>query len=142
MDYLPVFDINYWAVLVAAIAANVIGMLWYSPALFGKPWLKLLGMTEEKMAQAKAGGMGKKYAVNFIASLVMAYILDYFLQVWGAVGVSGAFQVTLWLWLGFIATVMLGTILWEGKTVKLYAINVFYYLVSIFVMSLILVFWM
>ena len=35
--------VNVWTVLVAAVATMVVGFLWYSPALFAKPWMKLMG---------------------------------------------------------------------------------------------------
>ncbi|WP_409574424.1 DUF1761 family protein, partial [Salmonella enterica] len=31
--------INPWAVLVAAVAAYLIGWAWYSPILWQKPWM-------------------------------------------------------------------------------------------------------
>jgi hypothetical protein len=37
-------DVNYWTVLVAAVAVFVLGWLWYSPLLFLKPWMRLRGM--------------------------------------------------------------------------------------------------
>src|SRR5216684_1584610 len=36
--------INFWAVLVSAIATMVIGFLWYSPMLFANPWMRLMGI--------------------------------------------------------------------------------------------------
>jgi hypothetical protein len=57
------------AVVVAAIVSMVIGGLWYGP-LFGKMWVELSGMTEEKVATAKAKGMWKSYLIMFIGSLI------------------------------------------------------------------------
>ncbi len=37
-------QINYWAVVLAAVAAFVVGALWYSPLLFGKLYMKVRGM--------------------------------------------------------------------------------------------------
>ena len=37
-------EINYLAVILATIAAVVVGFVWYSPALFGNQWAKLRGM--------------------------------------------------------------------------------------------------
>ncbi len=45
-------DINYGAVLVAAIIEIVLGFLWYGP-FFGKMWMKSIGVTE-----GKTKGMG------------------------------------------------------------------------------------
>lgn len=40
--------VNYIAVILAAVAANVLGFIWYGP-LLGKQWMKLSGMSQEKM---------------------------------------------------------------------------------------------
>ena len=37
---MPSVDINWWAVLAAAVINMVIGAIWYSPSGFGKPWMK------------------------------------------------------------------------------------------------------
>jgi hypothetical protein len=41
-------------------------------------------------------------------------------------------------WLGFIATTSLGMVLWEGKSWKLYAINIGYYFVTFIIGGLFL----
>ncbi len=33
--------INFWAVIVAAVVAFVLGALWYGPFLFGKAYLEV-----------------------------------------------------------------------------------------------------
>ncbi len=137
--------INYLAVVVAAAASMVIGFLWYGP-LFGKPWMALMGITPEKIEAAKAkGGMGKSYALMALASLVMSFVLAHAL-IFAATylkvsGLSAAFQAAFWNWLGFIAPVTLGSVLWEGRPWKLWILNNAYYLVSLFVMATILAFW-
>lgn len=130
--------INYWAVLVAAVVNMVIGYLWYGP-VFGKIWVKLMGFTPEKMEEMKKKPMGKSYAIMFVSSLVMAYVLAHFVVVWSVSDIYGGLQVAFWVWLGFIATVMTGSVLWEGKSWQLYILNVAYYLVSLSVMAKILV---
>ena len=40
--------LNYPAVVAAAVAAHVLRLLWYSPALLGKLWIVASGLTEEK----------------------------------------------------------------------------------------------
>jgi hypothetical protein len=135
------FTISYLAVLTAGIASMAIGALWYSPFLFGKLWMALSGLSEGRLAELKARGMGKLYAVNLAAALVMAYVLAHFVQVWGVFDVSGVVQLAFWTWLGLIATTLLGSVLWEGKPILLYIINVSYHLVSLFAMTAILAWW-
>lgn len=135
------FQINYWAVLVSGIAAMFIGGFWYSPLLFGNIWIKLTGMTEKDIKAAKNRGMALSYFLNFVGALVMAFVLSHFLQVGGAETVQSAMMIAFWLWLGFIATVSLGTVLWENKSWKLWLLNNAYNLLTLLVMSAILTAW-
>ena len=132
--------INYWAVLVAAIASFVVGWLWYGP-LFGKMWKGLMGLTDESM---KAMAMKPATAMfwGFVTSLIMAYVLANFTVVWGALGLAGAWSLAFWVWLGFLATTELGSYLWEGRPFKLFVLNAAHRLVSIFLMTVVLVLWM
>ena len=137
--------INYFAVLVSAVASMVLGSLWYGP-LFGKKWIALMGMTDEMMTQAKARGMGKAYSLMFAGSLLMAYVLAHALvfasEYTMTFGVAAGLMVGLWNWLGFIAPVTLGSVLWEGKSWKLWCLNNSYYLISLMLMGVILSVWM
>ncbi|MBI4173471.1 MAG: DUF1761 domain-containing protein [Candidatus Aenigmarchaeota archaeon] len=136
----PVVEINYVAVLVSAIIGYAVGMVWYT-VLFGKEWAKLMGFDQKKMAEAKKKGMAKQYAIGFVGTLVMSLVLAHVLKYSQASSVTEAAMGGFWMWLGFIATVLLGTVLWEGKPVKLYLINSLHYLAALVVMAEILVLW-
>lgn len=133
-------SINYFAVIAAAAAQMTVGFLWYGP-VFGKKWVALSGFTEQKINEMKGKSMGPLYAAAMAGSLVMAYVLAHFAAVWGAAGLSAALQLAFWTWLGFIATTMLGSVLWEGKPVQLYILNIAYQLASLTVMAAIIVLW-
>jgi hypothetical protein len=138
-------EINYLAVVVAAVASMVIGGLWYGP-LFGRQWMAFMGYTPEQCASPEMKAAAKKsYAIMFVGSLVMAYVLafsialaDIALQTSGlSSGLMGGF----WNWLGFVAPVLLGAVLWERKPWKLFFLNAAYYLVTLLVMGVILALW-
>ena len=133
---MALYDVNLLGVFLAAIASIIIGAFWYSPMGFGKAWMKLSGMTEKDMKKGKQKGMAKSYFIQFIGSLVIAYVLAIFVS---SLSIQGAMQTGFWIWFGFIAATSLGVVLWEGKSWGLYLINAVYNLVSIEVMSLILV---
>jgi len=88
-------QINYLAVLAAAVSAFVIGGLWYSPLLFNKAWMAANGFSE---ADVQKGSPGKIYGGAFVLTLVMAANLAAFLGrpdttlAWGATagGLTGA----------------------------------------------------
>ena len=136
----PAVSINYLAVLVAAIASIAVGFLWYGQ-LFGKVWMQLMAFDKKKIDAAKKKGMGKTYALGFLSTLIMSYILAHFVDyTQSKTFVDGAIA-GIWLWLGFIATVQIGSVLWEGKPVKLYVINTLHYLVTLIIMGGILAVW-
>ncbi|OGY97748.1 MAG: hypothetical protein A2855_01720 [Candidatus Liptonbacteria bacterium RIFCSPHIGHO2_01_FULL_57_28] len=139
--------VNYLAVLVAAIVAVVLGGLWYGP-VFGKKWIALMGMTPEQIEAGKKKGMAKEYILTFIGSLVMAYVLAWglfagapYLAAEGTVGAVAGICLGLLAWLGFVAPVTLGSVLWEGRSWTLWFLNNGYYVVTLAVIGAILAVW-
>ena len=109
-------SVNYWAILVCAIVSMVIGSIWYGP-LFGKMFMKEMGMdqwTPEKQ-QAMKKSMGLSYALQFVASLVMFFVLSYLMRGLGQISVQGGIMVALWVWVGFVVPLALGNAIWGGK---------------------------
>ena len=133
-------NVNYLAVLVAAIAGMIVGFIWYGP-LFGKMWMRMMGFDKKKMNEAKKKGMGKTYFLAFLTSLIMSYVLAHFVAYVQASTIADAAVLGFWLWIGFFATTQLGMVMWEGKPVKLYILNTLHYLVTLVVMSGILAVW-
>lgn len=121
-------QINYLAILLCTVLSMVLGSIWYGP-LFGKPWMKMMGMSKEGMKGFKQSDMAKLYGIQTIGSIVMALVLSQF---------SG-FSIFL-IWAGFVAPVTLGTVLWEGKPWKLWILNNSYYLILLYMMRIILSF--
>ena len=40
-------NINFWAVLLAAVTKVLMGSFWYSPFILGKSWMRENSFTEE-----------------------------------------------------------------------------------------------
>jgi hypothetical protein len=140
-----VVPVNYLAVVVAAIISMVIGSVWYGP-LFGSMWMKETGMKKPaKMTPTIKKMMMKSYSLMFVGSLVMAFVLAHAIifaaAYMGEAGVSGGLMSGFWNWLGFVAPVTLGSVLWEGKSWKMWALNNGYYLVTLLAMGVVLAVW-
>jgi hypothetical protein len=147
-------SINYLMVLIAAVVNMFLGWLWYGP-LFGKPWMKLMGFTPEKIQQMKAGGekigrsMNVSYSIMFVGSLLMAWVLAHAIIFASAYlfvntslyGAAAGIIVGFLNWLGFVAPVTLTPVLWENKPWKLWFLNAGYYLVGLCLMGAILAAW-
>ncbi len=135
-------SMNFLGVIAATVASIVIGFVWYGP-LFGKAWAKEMGWSEADMeAKKKEGNMGKSYGMMTVGSLVSAYVLAQFIAGTASAGAWDGAMVGFWAWLGFAAPIMLSAVLWEGKSWKLYQLNVGYQLVTWLVMGAILGMWM
>ncbi len=111
-------DVNYIAVLVAAVSAFLVGGIWYAPFLFGKAWQAELGLTDEQL-QARSKGMifGTTFVLSFVGALVFSMFLGPKPELGFALGagfsaglcwVAGSFGINY---------------LFEGKSFKLFAIN-------------------
>jgi hypothetical protein len=123
------------AILAASVAAQILGGLWYSQSVFGKMWTKEMKFTKAKLAKVD---MKTPIVVMFLTNIVTATIL-WWLQLATSAGTIGkALSLGLAVWIGFTATVQLGGVLWEMKTLKWYAINAGHSLVSLLLMSAIL----
>src|SRR5260370_41188770 len=70
-------QLNWLAILVAAISTMVVGFLWYSPLLFAKAWMREMGYDpndKTRMEEMKKSA-GPAYGGSFVASLVSGFKL-------------------------------------------------------------------
>jgi hypothetical protein len=100
--------------------------------------MKLQGFTKQDIDKGKKMNMAPYYLVAFVASLITAYILEWLMNALKVSSIKGALLLVFLIWLGFYATTLSGSIIWEGKPAKLYILNVSYWLVSLLVSSAIL----
>lgn len=133
------FDINLYAVLGAAVASFSIGAFWYSPVGFGKPWMRLMGYTEEVM-RSMTMTPARAMTIGFLMALLTSYVLAHFVAVWnevafGAMTWGDGLMLGFWIWLGFQVTIHIGSVLWENKSWKLFVLNASYQLLATLTMS-------
>ena len=133
-------DVNIFAVLAAGLASVVIGFIWYHPAVFGTMWMRIVNISPEDLEKGKKK-MPLMALIGFVASVVLAWVLAHFSFVWGALTIGSALELGFWVWLGFMAPILLGPVLWEGKSVKFFAITAGYWLVAVLVASVIVTLW-
>jgi hypothetical protein len=130
-------QVHWLPVLAATVAAFVIGGLWYSPALFGKAWMRANGFSEQDLAK---GNQGKIFGVAFVFTLIMAINLAMFLAdaktnaSWGAT--AGFLAGFGWIALG------IGVVaLFERRSWSYIFVNGGYVTVALVVMGLIIGAW-
>lgn len=129
-------QINYAAVLVAALSSFVIGFLWYAPFTFGNIWMKEAGLSDEKIKQAN---MIKIFGLSFILSLIISFNLAAFLGpdpglTWGMT--AGALA-----GIGWVAAALGILYLFERRSLKLFLIDAGYQAVTFIVAGGIIGLW-
>jgi len=120
-----IFDVNWIAVVVAALAGFMVGGIWYGPVM-GKKWMGAVGLTEE---QIKGGSMGKIYGGAFAFSLVASWTLartfaTYAVDLDFGVKVLTGFGIAL----GFIVPAIGTNYLFSQKNKTLFFIDAGYWL--------------
>ncbi len=131
-------DINLFSVFIAAVAAMAVGAIWYAPGVLGKKWMQL--------AKVKPNDINKKaanraMAMNFLALLVMAYVLAIIVSFYEATTFSAGVLVGCIVWLGFIVTYGLSEYVYYNRPLNLFVFNMSYHLISVALMGGILAAW-
>ena len=80
-------EINFLALLGAALSTLVVGFVWYNPKVFGTIWMNETGMTEEK---AKGANMAMIFGMAIVYAFFIAFILQVItIHQFGALGMVG-----------------------------------------------------
>lgn len=138
---LSIMSVNWISVILAVIAAFIIGMVWYHPKVFGNAWMKEMKIDPKKRMAEMKKGMARGMVLMVISSFITATILSVIISATGAISLAQGLQVGFWLWVGFYAAALLAGIAFEGMSTRLYLIKAGNTLVTILVMAAILVTW-
>ena len=132
-------NINWLAVLVAAILRLAVGSIWFSPIAFVKPWQALTGVTPESMHR----GLVRAIVIDLVLSLIMAFVLYH------AVMYATSMTPNIWSgatvgflnWLGFVVATHLPLWADENRSFRLISINMGSNLVSMLLMGALFGLW-
>ncbi|KRD08240.1 hypothetical protein ASE21_16240 [Flavobacterium sp. Root901] len=80
-------EINFYALLAAAVVTLLVGFAWYHPKVFGTIWMRENNFTEEDL---KKGSMLKIFGFTYIFSLMITMtLMSLTIHQSGAVGMVG-----------------------------------------------------
>lgn len=120
-------NINWIAVLVAAVVAFIVGAVWYGP-LFGKAWQKIVGLSDKEAAEGAPKVFGGAFILTLIISVNLAFFIgdkDF------AFGLFAGFATGF----GFVAMAFGVNYLFEHRSFKFYLINAGYNVVILTLMG-------
>lgn len=129
-----IFDVNWIAVIAAAVTGFIVGGIWYGP-IMGKQWMGAVGLTEE---QIKEGNLGQIYGGAFAFSLLASWTLAHTFATYGSnldfvTKVLTAFGVAL----GFIVPAIGTNYLFSQKSKSLFFIDASYWLLFYIAMGVV-----
>lgn len=116
MGSLQFSDINVLAILVAWILHVVLGLIWFSPQLFGKEWS---GLTGKEMKPDTTW-----IVPGFIGHLFMIIVLAILIKLAGAGNGPGGLLIGLMAWSGFIVPMEIGELVWEKIPSRLFLLRI------------------
>lgn len=130
------FDVNWLAVVLAAVASMAFGMAWYMA--LGKHWMAALGKSEEEIQASLSGGV-TPFAWAAISQLVMAYFL--------VILTPALMETTTWytgaltgihMWVGFVITTMIINHRYQGSKWSLTMIDGAHFLGALIVQGVVI----
>jgi hypothetical protein len=131
-------QVNYLAVLLAALSTMVVGSIWYTPKVFGNTWMKLAGLNRKDLE--KNGYM--PIVITVVVSLISAYVLAHVSYLSNQFFQNSFLQDSLttafWLWLGFTAARIITHDSFEGRRKKLTLLTITHELITFLVMGVII----
>lgn len=129
-----IFDVNWLAVILAALGGFVVGGIWYGPVM-GKRWMGAVGLTEEQIKQGSMGLIyGGAFAFSLLASWTLAHTFASYAQDLSVgVKVLTAFGVAL----GFIVPAIGTNYLFSQKSKALFFIDAGYWLLFYIAMGVV-----
>jgi Protein of unknown function (DUF1761) len=132
-------QINWLAVLVAALAYFMLGAIWYSKALFGSKWAVLVGLDMSNPDKKK--GMGKMMAGTFILIIVTCIALALFVHRLDLIVISSALKLGFITGVCFATTAVAISFIYESRPTALYFIDCGYHLAGHLIVAIVLVLW-
>ena len=103
--------------------------------------MKLVGLRQKDIEEAKKKGVRKTYGLTFLAALITAWILANIIDFTQSDTIPEGISSGFYTWLGFVATTHLVHTLFERRPIKLYYIIAGHHLVEFCVMGGILAIW-
>lgn len=127
-------NINWLAVIIAAVAGWLVGAVWYS--VLSKQWLAAQGKTMETAKQDAAGqSLPVLLIIVFVANLIMAVMLSGIMTHVGPFTVRSGMISGALIWFGFVITAIATNYAFQGRKPMLTVIDGGYWLAVLLVVG-------
>lgn len=134
-------QVSFLPVLVSGVVIFLLGGVWYSPVLFAKRWVALIGKSEEEMKAAAASAGPLLYLQALLAGLLSAWALAVLLNHFGNLDAARGAAVGVLCWLGFAGATSYANTIFSMKPKGLWLIDTGFNLVSFVLAGALLAVW-
>ncbi|WP_404344137.1 DUF1761 domain-containing protein [Pseudoalteromonas mariniglutinosa] len=129
-------QVDFVAVVFAALSSFMLGAIWYSPILFKRVWMESCGLTELDLQQINPSWV---FGGSFVLSFIIAFILSLFIDPQATVGVTVGTSFTVGV--GWVSCAIGIGYIFEQRPFKLFLINAGYHVLQFTLMGLVLGLW-
>lgn len=133
-------EVHILAITIAMVANFVLGAAWYSPVLFGNIWMKLLGKKDEDLKMTPIDGMISVF-ISFLTVVGLNSVLQFSLQVSELSEIINIFATAFMITFTLNLPIALNGVIYEGRSFKVFLINISYFLVANIVIGTIISIW-
>ncbi len=134
-------SINILAVAVSAIVYFILGAVWYMPSLFGTMWKAELARHNISFNPPTSAEMMQKTILSLIVNVIMVLAVAFVVQATATTALSAALVLGIKLAVGFAATTLGITYIWQNKSFKLFLLDAGYPMVGVILSTIILALW-
>ena len=128
--------VNFPGALVGAFLAFLVGGIWYSPVLFAKPWMRATGLQDDELKKGTGRVFGGAFALALVGNVNLAFFLAD-----GTPNLGWGIAAGALAGVGWVATAMGVTYLFERRSLRLYLIDAGYHVVALMLSGAILGVW-
>jgi hypothetical protein len=130
-------EFNFAAIVVCAVLIWIIGAAWYSPLLFARQWVAIVG---RKMGE-KPKGVYRGMIGSLLGDILLCFVVAHILRWAHADDWRDGLHIGILLWIAFVVAPLYPQSVYEGRPFRYFAINSGYWLVSLLAASAILASW-
>ena len=125
-------DYNLWAILVAAIVAVAVGMVWFAPPVLGRRWQAATGITQPSM---------QAVVLWAVCYLVLAFSMAYLFNHLKVSGLEAGFRWGSTLGAAIVAAAVAPNYAFAKRQLSLFLIEMGYVFIAITAIGMILGAW-
>jgi hypothetical protein len=125
--------VSVWSVLVAGVAAFMVGGIWYA-AVFGQAWAVANGYGQDQLS-AMAKKQGRNFGIFFLVDLLMAAVVAALVVKLGVSTAIGGALLGLALWAGVALPIAASNKAANNKSLNAFLIDAGYELVVLLIVG-------